>query len=308
MNILLLGSLGQVGQAWTDLSKTNQWPKHFKLFTWDRTQADLSDSAGLLQNIQKLHAQNKIGVIVNTAAFTQVDAAETEQYKCRLINAVAPKMLAEFCEKNSAILIHYSTDYVYSGEGVTPHLEQEVPAPLNFYGSTKSTGDQMIEKSGAQHLIFRTSGVYSFSGKNFLLTMLKFGKDREQLNIVNDQVGAPTYAPDLAKYSLEALLKALEQQKASGVFPSGVYHLCNLGETSWFQFAQEIFIQARELGMSFAVKKINPILTSEYPTPAKRPLNSRLNLEKIGNILQVRPRPWNEAVVDCLRTIQRNSQ
>ncbi len=308
MNILLLGSTGQLGKAWTNLSHTEEWPRGFQLIAFDRARADLSEPEKLLEEIQKLHHESKLSVIINAAAYTQVDQAETDRKNCRLINSLSPANLAEFCFDYGIVLIHYSSDYVYSGEGSSPHHEEEERAPINYYGMTKAEADAAIEASGAKYLTFRTSWVYSSTGKNFVLSMLKLASEREQLKIVNDQVGAPTYAPDLALYSLQALKKAFVIETVYSDFPSGVYHLCNLGETSWFNFAQEIFKVAQKLGVPLKVKEVLPISSSEFPTPAKRPLNSKLSLEKIEHTLQITPRTWKEALGDCLDQIQRNAK
>lgn len=307
MNVLLLGSSGQVGQAWIALSKTEDWPKAFHLITLDRSKADLSEPEQLIESLKKIDAENKVGILINAAAYTQVDQAESDRKTCRTVNAVGPAKLADFCHERSIPLIHYSTDYVYSGEGEEPHDEFEEYEPLNYYGLTKAEGDSTIEESGSKHLIFRTSWVYSHTGKNFVLSMLRFGKEREQLKIVSDQVGSPTYAPDLALYSLKAIKSALVHETLTGEFPSGVYHLCNSGTTSWHGFADEIFKLARAMSIPLKVNEVMEIQTSEYPTPAKRPLNSRLSLDKIEHILQVKPRAWQIALSDCMEQIRRNT-
>jgi len=307
MNILLLGTQGQLGQAWIELSKTPEWPKGFELIIWDQSKADFLEPEKLLDSIQKLHHESKIGVIINSAAYTLVDQAEKDRKPCRFINSLSPANISEFCADHGILFIHYSTDYVYSGEGEFPHHEEEVYAPLNYYGITKAEADGAIEESKAKFLIFRTSWVFSHLGKNFVLSMLKLGKEREQLKIVSDQIGAPTYAPDLALYSLQALKKALVLETVTGEFSSGVYHLCNGGATSWHGFAQEIFKQARERGEKLMVNEVLPISTAEYPTPAKRPLNSRLSLEKINHAFQITPRPWQNALTDCLLKIQKDA-
>ena len=307
MNILLLGSHGQVGQAWVKLSKTEEWPKGFQLIAWDRSKADFSQPEKVIDALQNLQGESKIGIIINAAAYTQVDKAEDERKNCRFINSLTPANIAEFCSDHGIILLHYSSDYVYSGEGRFPHHEEEVYAPQNYYGLTKAEADASIEESGCKHLIFRTSWVYSHAGKNFVLSMLKLGKEREQLKAVSDQVGAPTYAPDLAMYSLLPLKKALVLETVTGEFPSGVYHLSNSGAISWHGFAEEIFKQAKELGIQFHVKEVLPIPSVEYPTPAKRPFNSRLSLDKLIHTFRITPRSWQNALNDCLHQIQKDA-
>jgi len=306
MNILLLGSTGQLGKAWMELSHSSEWPRGFQLIAWDRTQADLLQPEKLLDEVLQLHQSTQLSVIVNAAAYTQVDQAESDRKNCRFINSLSPANLSEFCFDHGMTLVHYSSDYVYSGEGTFPHHEEEEYAPINYYGMTKAEADTSIEASGAKHLIFRTSWVYAPSGKNFVLSMLKLGHEREQLKIVNDQIGSPTFAPDLALYSLQALKKSLVIETVSAEFPSGVYHVTNSGFTSWYGFADEIFKQARSLGFDLKVPELLPILSLEFPTPAKRPLNSKMSLEKFEHAFHIVPRTWQEALSDCLIEIKRN--
>ncbi len=308
MNVLLLGATGQLGQAWIALSKSEEWPKGFNLISYSRQTADLSQPEKLITLIEEIHASSPISMIINTAAYTQVDLAENERKNCRLINSISPAKLADFCATHHIKLIHYSTDYVYSGKGDAAFTEEENYQPLNYYGLTKSEADAAIEESGAPHLIFRASWVYSYVGKNFLHTMLKLGKEREQLKIVSDQIGSPTYAPDLAHYTLEAIKKSLVMEALRGDFPSGVYHLCNSGTISWSGFAEEIFKLARAQGMQLAVKEVSEIPSSEYPTPAKRPLNSRLNLGKIEHTFQIKPRSWKVALAECLQKVEESKK
>jgi len=291
MKILLLGANGQLGKSVVEFSTSENWPIGWKLLAWDRVLGDLAKPDELVARV----ADQKPDVIINAAAYTKVDQAEKERALCEVINATAPAKLAEYCAKKKVTLVHYSTDYVYAGTGDAAHYETDPIAPNNFYGKTKGEGDQAIEKSGSDYLIFRTSWVYSHTGKNFVLTMLKLGAEMDSLKVVNDQIGSPSYAPDLAKYSLDALMKALEQKVEGKRFPSGVYHLCNSGVTSWCDFAKAIL----------PGKNINGIPSSEYPTPAKRPLNSRLSLKKLVATFGLKPRPWQEALADCLKQVKK---
>ncbi len=193
---------------------------------------------------------------------------------------------------NHIPLIHFSTDYVFSGEGTTPWKESDAIYPLNIYGKTKAAGEEKIKDAGGRHLIFRTSWVYDTEGKNFLRTMLKLAQDREVLRVVNDQFGAPTFASDLAKGAWQAVQNAL----AWKVFPSGTYHLCNDGETTWFHFAKAIFEEASKNGIELKIKQLDPISSSDFPTPAKRPFNSRLNTRKISEQLNVKMPDWRESL------------
>lgn len=306
MQILLLGSNGQVGRAFQELSKTDLFPIGWTLLSWDRKEADLSEPDQLISTIERLNSVSQIGAIINTAAYTQVDLAEKETELCEKVNSESAAKLAAFCHRHRVPLVHFSTDYVYSGNGTVPHLETEECAPVNHYGRTKADGDQAIAESGCDHLIFRTSWVYSHEGKNFVLTMLRLGTEKKELRIVADQVGAPTYAPDLSKYALYALIRAMMKKVETGIFPSGVYHLTNSENTNWAEFAVTIFEKARDIGIddhNLLIERIIPIASSEYIVPAKRPLNSRLNLQKYIEVFGVIPRSWKEALQECLQKI-----
>ena len=289
MKILLLGSKGQVGQAVQELSQNEGFPIGWSLTAWDREDCDLSDSKALTSKIEILMP----GAIINAAAYTQVDQAESDRELCSKINAEAPGALAQYCKAHAIPLVHYSIDYVYEGSGTHEHTESERLHPSGYYGETKARGDQAIAQSECEYLIFRTSWVYSHTGKNFVKTMLKLGSERPELKVVNDQIGSPTYAPDLAKHSLDALMLALEAKVNQQKFPSGVYHVCNSGITSWCDFAKAIIPKCNVIG----------IPTSEYPTPAQRPLNSRLSLSKLKSSFGISPRPWQIALKDCLKRL-----
>lgn len=289
MKILLLGANGQVGQAIQELSQNEGFPIGWSLIAWGREEGDLSDLKTLIAKVEMLMPD----VIINAGAYTHVDRAETDRDLCEQINAAAPSALAGYCKSHSIPLVHYSSDYVYEGSGTHEHTESEALNPSGSYGKAKARGDQAITQSGCEHLIFRTSWVYSHTGKNFVKTMLKLGSERPELKVVNDQVGSPTYAPDLAGHALDVLMLGLEKKINGEAFPSGVYHLCNSGVTSWCEFAKRILPQVRVVG----------IPSSEYPTPAKRPLNSRLSMEKITRTFGIKPRPWRDALAECLHKI-----
>ncbi len=290
MKILLLGSKGQLGRAFVELSKTDAFPIGWVFGALDRSELEYFQT----ETIETRVRLEKPDLILNCAAYTAVDRAETERDLAELVNGRVPTLLARMAKDLRIPLIHYSSDYVYSGEGEAPHLESEPHAPVNHYGLTKAMGDAGIQASGCDHLIFRTSWVFSPTGKNFVKTMLKVSKEHSELRIVNDQVGAPTYAPDLAKYSLHAIMRALELKATGNAFPSGIYHLTNAGAVSWAGFAAEIIPGKRILGIS----------TKEYPTPAKRPRNSRLDLDKFQSTFGIEPRPWTEALKECLQALK----
>lgn len=251
------------------------------------------------QNVVRVLDSIRPHLVINPAAYTQVDQAEKEKSLAQKINADSPREIANWCARNSASMIHFSTDYVYDGGGVEVRDELEAPSPLSHYGFTKLLGDQAIARSGCHHVILRTSWVFSPWGKNFVRTMLKLGGERTSLSIVADQVGAPTYAPDLAAAAF-AIAAHPEFKKHEGVF-----HCTNSGFTSWFGFAEEIFRQARRQGFELKVNQVHPISTSAYPTPAKRPLNSRLSLERLERCFGVRMRPWGIALEECLTQLKK---
>jgi len=289
--ILILGANGQVGRALKKLL-----PKATAL---DRSQADLNQPEKLTAVLNEYEPN----IVINAAAYTAVDLAEKELETAKRVNGEAPGILARWCADQSAVLVHYSTDYVFPGTGTDPWRESDKVSPLNAYGQTKLEGEQNIVRTFYSHgldksryLIFRTSWVFDSEGKNFLLTMLKLGRDKPALKIVGDQIGAPTFAQDLALQTLVALEKGIKEIP----FPSGVYHFAQTGETSWFGFANAIFEEARKAGMKLAVQDVTSIPSSEYPTPAKRPLNSRLDCTKAQDRFGITFRGWRLALKDCI--------
>ncbi len=283
MKILLLGKNGQVGWELQrslaplgevislDRNGLNQWC------------GDLSKPDQIYQTIVDI-APN---VVVNASAYTAVDLAETEQDMANLINYVAVGKIAEACAQIKALLVHYSTDYVFDGEGVSVFNEADALKPLNVYGQTKALGEQAIQNAQCNYLIFRTSWVFAQKGKNFLKTMLYLSQQREELSIIDDQIGAPTSAELIADVSAHAIVQTLRDQTKIGI-----YHLVASGETSWFEYANYIFEQAKSLGVNLAIQQVNPIPTAAYPTPAKRPHNSRLNNQKIQHAFQIYLPDW----------------
>ena len=283
MKILLLGKNGQVGWELQrslaplgevislDRNGLNQWC------------GDLSKPDQIYQTIVDI-APN---VVVNASAYTAVDLAETEQDMANLINYVAVGKIAEACAQIKALLVHYSTDYVFDGEGTSIFNETDALKPLNVYGQTKALGEQAIQNAQCNYLIFRTSWVFAQKGKNFLKTMLALSQQREKLSIIDDQIGAPTSAELIADVSAHAIVQTLRDQTKIGI-----YHLVASGETSWFEYANYIFEQAKSLGVNLAIQEVNPIPTAAYPTPAKRPHNSRLNNQKIQHAFQIYLPDW----------------
>ncbi|BCJ09559.1 dTDP-4-dehydrorhamnose reductase [Mitsuaria sp. RG] len=234
-------------------------------------------------------------LIINAAAHTAVDQAENEPELAFAINAEAPGIVAEEAARLGVPLIHYSTDYVFDGSKATPYDEDDAPNPLGIYGRSKLAGEQAIRAAGAEHLILRTSWVYSLHGRNFLLTMQRLLQERAQLKVVDDQIGAPTWAATIAA-STRALIERWQNGQAGAW---GTYHLTAQGETSWFGFAQAIGEQLKIRGLPCA--ELLPIPSSEYPTPAKRPLNSRLDCSRLAREWQVSQPHWHDALIDCLK-------
>ncbi len=226
---------------------------------------------------------------------TRPDKAETEQALARTVNALASQVLAEEALQLDALLVHYSTDYVFNGTGSQAWKETDAVSPVNYYGATKLEGEQLIVASGCKHLIFRTSWVYAARGNNFAKTMLRLAKDRPSLNVIADQIGAPTGAELLADIATAALQQALTRPELCGI-----YHLAPAGEVSWYAYAQFVIDFARANGEPLAVETINPIATTEYPTPAQRPLNSRLNTEKLRHNFSLHLPDWQSGVTRML--------
>jgi dTDP-4-dehydrorhamnose reductase len=235
-------------------------------------------------------------IIVNAAAWTAVDKAETQPEAAFLINATLPAALATVAQQHNAWLVHYSSDYVYPGTGDTPWQETDTTAPLSVYGHSKLAGDIAVQQHCDKHLIFRTSWVYAARGNNFMRTMLKLASSREALSVVADQVGAPTPARLIAQVTVLALQQVLLAQADKASAYAGVYHLAPQGYCSWYDFAGEIFKLAREQGMALALKpeQFNAITSADYPTPAARPANSRLNLCKIEHTFNLQLPSWQQ--------------
>lgn len=279
--IAVLGANGQVGSALVAQLGNRAIPL-------TRAQADLSNPDSLAAVLDSI----KPDAVINAAAYTAVDKAEEEHDLAFAANAESPARLAQWCAAHGVPFVHYSTDYVFSGEGETPWKEDDAKAPCNAYGASKLAGEEGVAQAGGDYLIFRTSWVYDATGKNFMNTMLRLGSEREALKVVADQMGAPSYAPDLAEYTLQALKKAASMPS----FPSGVYHMVNRGETNWHGFAQAIFAAAREHHATLAVKTVEPIPSSAYPTPAKRPLNSRLDCTKLHTTFGIALPLWEQSL------------
>jgi dTDP-4-dehydrorhamnose reductase len=260
-----------------------------------RTELDLSDAAAIRSAIHNANPE----IVINAAAYTAVDKAESEPEQARLVNAVAPGVIAEEVAKTNGWLIHYSTDYVFDGSGAKPWVETDPTGPLGIYGQTKLDGELAIAATGCQHVILRTSWVYAAEGRNFLHTMLRLGRERDQLKIVDDQIGAPTTAEALTEATL-AVLSRLDENASEA---AGVYHLACAGETSWCGFAKAIFA---EFASRQKPPEVLPIPTEAYPTPAKRPRNSRLDCGKFTRQFGFQMPAWQDALHHVAQAMQSN--
>jgi dTDP-4-dehydrorhamnose reductase len=285
LRILISGQHGQVSQA-LQHSLTGMG----ELIVLGRDQFDLSQPQSLRATVREI----KPDLIINPAAHTAVDQAESEPELALAINGVAPGVLAEEAATLGIPLIHYSTDYVFDGSKNGPWIESDATNPLGVYGSSKLAGEQAIAAVGGQHLILRTSWVYSLVGRNFLLTMQRLLQEREKLTIVADQIGAPTWAGTIA----QSTQQLIERWQTGDAGAWGVYHLTASGETSWFGFAQAIGQQLIEQGKPCAA--LEPIPSSAFPTPAARPLNSRLDCSLLQREWGVSQPDWHNALLECL--------
>jgi dTDP-4-dehydrorhamnose reductase len=262
---------------------------------------DLANQQSIRETIRAI----KPRWIVNPGAYTAVDKAESEPHLAHAINAEAVHAIGEEARNLGAGVIHFSTDYVFSGTGTVPYTETDAPSPVSVYGSTKFAGEKALASTGAGHLIFRTSWVYGATGKNFLLTILKLAREREHLRIVDDQHGAPTWSRDLAEMTLQVIGRC---EKAAATKPlddvlsevSGIYHASGRGETTWHDFAAEAIRIQREQNTTTSLARTEAITTADYPTPAKRPANSRLNCSKLEQQFGWRMMHWHESLQEVL--------
>tara|TARA_B100000963_G_scaffold346349_1_gene351474 strand:- start:13073 stop:13951 length:879 start_codon:yes stop_codon:yes gene_type:complete len=276
LRILLLGGTGQVGyELQRSLSHLGE------IIAPSRSILDLMNKSAVEDCLNK----DSIDLIVNAAAWTDVDKAEDNKDVAQRLNADLPAQLAKYSANKNIKLIHYSSDYVFNGSGSKPWNENSPIGPLNFYGKTKIKGDESIQQSCLNYLIFRTSWVYSARGNNFMNSMLKLAKNKTKLNVVSDQIGSPTPARLIAEVTALAVKARLE---------SGLYHLATRGETSWCGFAKAIFNLGLKAGLKLTLssKNVNPIFTKEYPTPASRPLNSRMDSTKLETALNIKLPDW----------------
>jgi dTDP-4-dehydrorhamnose reductase len=289
MKLLVLGAGGQVGHELSRLA----WPAGYSIAAFDRAGLDITDREGVLAVV----ARERPDVVVNAAAYTAVDRAETEPDIAWAGNCTGPANLAAACHEAAIPLIHLSTDYVFDGSKVGAYREDDPVAPLGVYGKSKEAGDRAVRDALLQHVILRTAWVYSAHGRNFVKTMLRLGQDRPVLRVVADQIGSPTSAGDIA-----AAIGAIVQQLNAGSRLWGTYHFAGGGAVSWHGFAEAIF----ELAAPWNTTGRGPpplveaITTADYPTPAQRPANSVLDCRRIGEVFGIVPRPWREALAEVI--------
>lgn len=287
MKILLLGASGQLGR---ELKRSLACQG--ELVALDRASIDLTEPSRLSDAVRSTAP----AVIVNAAAYTAVDQAETEKEAARSVNATAPGILASEAKRLGALLIHYSTDYVFDGTKTLPYKEDDAAAPLSVYGQSKLEGELAIAATGARHIILRTSWVYGLHGNNFMKTMLRLGRERDQLRIVGDQIGAPTWTRHLA----DATAIILTQRDG----PCGLYHIAARGEVSWYSYAELIFSEARRLGLLERIPHLQRIASSDYPLAAARPINSQLDCSRLQRDFGISMPDWRIGLLDCLADSQ----
>ena len=292
MRIMLTGANGQVG--W-ELARSLM--PLGEVIALDRAQCDLSRPETIFNVIQAI----KPDVIVNAAAYTAVDKAEEEEELATTINGTSVGVIAEEASKLNALLIHYSTDYVFDGTKQEPYTEKDIPKPINAYGRSKLAGEKAITQSACDYLILRTTWVYAARGKNFLRTMLRLAQEREELCIVADQYGAPTWARNIADATTHVLVAA-QQERQAGEFSSGTYHLCASGKTTWHGFSTAIIERAKQLSTAGSIKteRVLPIATEDYPLPASRPENSQMDSSSLTTRFGVIMPEWQEAMKLCI--------
>ena len=305
--ILLTGKTGQVGAELLALL-----PRLGEVAAFDRHELDLSNPDQIRRAIQDVQPT----VIVNAAAYTLVDQAEREEKQAQILNVEAPALMAEEAKKIGAVLVHYSTDYVFDGSKNLPYDEEDPPNPINVYGMTKLAGEEAIRAVGVPHLIFRTAWVYGTRGRNFMLTILRLATEREELRIVRDQFGAPTWSREIAKDTTRVMAQLSKEGWQTGSEFGGTYHLTAAGKTSWFKFAEAILEEAsrtpRDIpwfaaatgGKPLVVRRVTPITTEQYPTLARRPAYSILSNHRLEQRFDLELQDWRSQLASAFANSQ----
>ena len=282
--VLVTASNGQVGYLLS--KKLEKLKDEFELYSFNRAGLDITSQADVGVKCNEIQPD----IIINCAAHTGVDKAETDIENSFAINELGPKYLAEQALRYNALLIHISTDYVFDGNKPGSYIETDTPNPQGVYGKSKLAGEQVIQSTGCKHVILRTAWVFGEHGNNFVKTMLKLGKTREELGIISDQFGGPTYAGDIAD-TIISIAKEFKNQ-----VQSGIYHFSGYPHVSWYEFAESIFEYARQAEIPLALNTLNEITAEQYPLPAPRPENSRLECTKLESLFGIKPSNWQEAL------------
>ena len=288
--VLVTGAKGQLGR---ELARA-AWPAGWEAVALGRDTLDLADPAAIAAVVADGQGGQPWAAVINAAAYTAVDKAETDQVAAWRVNALAPAAFGEACAKAGIPLIHVSTDYIFAGDKAGAWEVDDPVAPLGVYGASKLGGELAVRTSGARHVIVRTAWVVSAHGSNFVKTMLRVGAERDTLRVVDDQRGSPTSAADLAQALMTITVRLADDPEA----PTGTFHFSNARAVSWAGFATEIFRQSAERGGPTAI--VEPITTADYPTPARRPANSLLSHDALRHAYGIKPRPWSEALSDIL--------
>lgn len=290
IKVLITGARGQVGAALVERLQTHS---SYQVVAYDRASLDISDEQAVERIVQEVQPH----ILVNAAAYTAVDKAEREADIAYAINADGVRYLARVSKKMDALFIHLSTDYVFDGMSNQVYTELDAPNPQTQYGLSKLSGEKAILEENPSHIILRTAWVFGETGNNFVKTMLHLAKERTSLSIVDDQIGGPTYAGDIAN----AIIAVMDKWQKEESLPSGIYHYTGMPYVSWYDFAKDIFKEAQLQKLLAQVPVLTAIPTSAYPTPAQRPANSRLELHKIQQVFNIAPSDWQGALHHCLQ-------
>lgn len=287
---LITGANGLLGKTMVNLLGDSS-------LALNRQQLDLASLKNIQSSLDRIIGDRQVRAVLNCAAYTRVDQAEENESLAMTVNGEAPGELAAWCADRNIPLVHFSSDYVFSGEGEIPWREDDPTSPINVYGRSKAEGDLQVSQRGRNWLVFRPTWVYGRSGKSFFTSMIDKAKEQTLLRVVYDQVGAPTYADPLC----QAVLMGLSRACSMPVFPNGIYHLCHSGETNWYEFCCMIVSAAKRSGLVLKVERIEPVTTESFMAPARRPLNSRLNTEKVYQVLGIRLPDWKIGFEACVQ-------
>lgn len=296
--ILITGANGQLGQSFR-LIESIALQQNIQLIFADRQSLDIVDK----KSLDETFSRQRFDAVINTAAYTAVDKAESDTDLAEQVNAIGPGLLAEACHQHGAWLLHVSTDYVFDGKKESPYAESDSVNPLGAYGRTKLAGERRVLEVAPDSVILRTSWVFSPFRNNFLKTMIRLGSEREELSIVDDQVGGPTYAAHIA----EVLLNIVKRQMETGEVEGGVYHFGGVPHVSWYEFATYIFDRSKALGLLSSRPQVHPIVSSAYPTPAPRPKNSRMSNKKLNELIGEVQSSWKDGVESSLQFLKGSS-